>query len=325
VQKFLGRPFIGADAPFGCSLIDAMTVRQSVFAFHPAGSALLLLTLALLSGVASAEDCVVAGAPKAAAVPATPRPVVRGPVHAPVRPPVVRAPPIRPPVVRQPQPTDVNALATPKAQPQVQARPQPHTQARPLRPAGQRVVVHRKRPAAPASIAASEQAPKPVANNPVPTCAPLADPQTAPMAPLKEAPRFTPIDPPMRLVGEPSARQDPLEGIRTGLPGEGMAPPFQVAQLSPPIGGGGGGGGSPLPVLEKPASAKPPTGVIPPVGIIPPVELIPPVTDRPIDPGTPPDPDRPHPVPVPGSVWLVLAGLAGLLHQRCRSTPRPWS
>jgi hypothetical protein len=56
--------------------------------------------------------------------------------------------------------------------------------------------------------------------------------------------------------------------------------------------------------------------------IIPPVVIVPPLIDKPVDPWTPPNPDGPHPVPVPGSAWLLLAGLAGLLRQRCRALPR---
>jgi hypothetical protein len=83
--------------------------------------------------------------------------------------------------------------------------------------------------------------------------------------------------------------------------------------------GGGGGGGPQLPVVGKPA---PPLNPDPPGVFIPPVVVVPPPTDKPVDPWTPPDPDGPHPVPVPGSVWLVLAGVAGLLRQRCRAIPR---
>jgi hypothetical protein len=165
----------------------------------------------------------------------------------------------------------------------------------------------------------------------------VADPSDV-RARLRDASRFTPIEPSKRLLIEPSVRQDPLEGIRTGLPGVdpmppsldlmppgevALVPPFPVVRLPPPMGGGGGGGGGgvgpQLPVVGKPA---PPLNPNPPVAIIPPLVVVPPLIDKPVDPWTPPDPDGPHPVPVPGSVWLLLAGLAGLLRQRCRAMPR---
>jgi hypothetical protein len=173
-------------------LVHAMTVRRPVVAFHLPGSTALLLTLALLPGIASANDCVIAEAPKAAAVPVKPRPVVRAPVR------------------RPPPKTDVDALATPKAQPVAQAKPRQAT-----RP---RAVVHRKRPAATANLAAAEQAKKPATRSGT-ACAPTADPQAAVKAPLVDVARFTPIDPPTRLLSESNAVQTPLEGIRTGLPG----------------------------------------------------------------------------------------------------------
>ena len=300
-----------------------MTVHQPVARFHLPGSALLLLTLALLPGGARADDCGIVAAPKTAAAPAKPRPAVR------------------PPVRRPPPPTVVGASGPPKAQPAAQAKPQS-----PTRP---RAEVLRKRPPATAKLAASRQAPKPAVKA-VPNCTPVADPSDV-RSRLRDASRFTPIDPPKRLLIEPSVRQDPLEGIRTGLPGVDLvppsldlvppgevalvpplqlalvppfqmelAPPFPVVLLPPPMGGGGGGGGeSQLPVVEKPA---PPLNPNPPGVIIPPVVLVPPLIDKPVDPWTPPNPDGPHPVPVPGSVWLLLAGLAGLLRQRCRALPR---
>jgi len=276
-----------------------MTVHQPVARFYLPSSA-VLLTFALLPGLVSADDCVTAVAPRAVTAPTKPRPVVR------------------PPVRRPPPSTEVGALATPKAQPVAQDKPQ--------QPARPRVVIHRKRPPASAKLVASEQAPKPVTKA-VPTCTPVADPLAEVRSPLKDAPRFTPIDPPTRLLIVPNVVQEPLEGIRTGLPGEGLAPPFQVALVPPSIGGGGGGGGggSQLPAVEKPApplNPNPPVVIIPPLVIVPPELIDPPVTDKPIDPGTPPDPDGTHPVPVPGSVWLVLAGLTGLLRQRWRVMPR---
>jgi hypothetical protein len=173
----------------------------------------------------------------------------------------------------------------------------------------------------------------------------VADPSDV-RARLRDASRFTPIEPSKRLLIEPSVRQDPLEGIRTGLPGVdpmppsldlmppgevalvppvqmALVPPFPVVLLPPPMGGGGGGGGGgvgpQLPVVGKPA---PPLNPNPPVVIIPPLVVVPPLIDKPVDPWTPPDPDGPHPVPAPGSVWLLLAGLAGLLRQRFRAMPR---
>jgi len=99
-----------------------------------------------------------------------------------------------------------------------------------------------------------------------------------------------------------------------------LVPPFPGVLVPPPMGGGGGGAGAPqLPIVEKPA---PPFNPSPPGVISPPVVIVPPLIDKPVDPLTPPDPDGPHPVPVPGSVWLVLAGVAGLLRQRCRALPR---
>lgn len=318
VQKFLGRPFVGAEAPSGRSLSCAMTVHQPVARFHLSGSALLLLTLALLPGKADAEDCVAAAAPKTATAAAKPRPAVR------------------PPVRRPPPPTEAGALAIPKAQPAAQAKSQS-----PTRP---RAVIQRKRPPATAKLAASGQAPKPVAKA-VPTCTPVADPSDV-RSRMGDVSRFTPIDPSKRLLIEPSVRQDPLEGIRTGLPGVdpmppsldltppgevalvppvqmALVPPFPVVLLPPPMGGGGGGGGGgvgpQLPVVGKPA---PPLNPNPPVAIIPPLVVVPPLIDKPVDPWTPPDPDGPHPVPAPGSVWLLLAGLPGLLRQRCRAMPR---
>jgi hypothetical protein len=288
VHKFLGIPFVGADAPSSSLLIVAMTVRQSAALRHLPSTCALLVALALIPGFASADDCVLAAAPKAAVPPAKPRPLVRA-------------------VVKRPPPAvDLNALAEPKSQPVGQAKPQP--------PARPRVVVHRKRPSATANLAASQQsAPKPAANA-VPSCTPVADPQAAVRAPLLDAPRFTPIDPPTRLLSESSVRQDPLEGIRTGLPGEGLGPSFPIALLPTPP-----GGGSQIPTVEKPAPVYPPISPIPPVEpippivTIPPVDPIPPVTDKPVD------PEAPHPVPVPGSVWLVLAGLGALLRQRRRA------
>jgi hypothetical protein len=309
-----------------------MTVHQPVARFHLPGSALLLVTLALLPGVAKADDCVIAPAPqtaatpKTAAAPAKPRPVVR-------------------PAVRRPPPlTEVGVPGAPKAQPAAQAKPQSPTR--------QRVVVQRKRPSPNAKLVASEQAPTPVPKADA-TCTPVADPPEG-RSRMKEAPRFTPIDPPTRPPSMPSVRRDPLEGIRTGLPGVdpmppsldpmppsldlvppsadlvppgevALAPPYQmtlvppspVVLLPPPMGGGGGGGPE-LPLVEKPA---PPLNPNPPGLTIPPLVIVPPETDRPIDPGTPPDPEQPHPVPIPGSVWLVLVGLAGVFRQRCRALP----
>ncbi len=270
-----------------------MTVRQSAVPRYLPGATVLLATLALTPGFARADDCVAAATPKSALVlPATPRPPVR--------------PPVRPAVRRPPAAIDRNALTAPKAQPVGQAKPQ--TAARP------RVVVHRKRPPATASLAASQQAAPRSVSKGVPTCTPVADPQAAVRAPLIDAPRFTSIDPPTRLLSESSVRQDPLEGIRTGLPGEGFGPSFPIALLptSP-------GNGSQLPATEKPAPVYPPSRPttpvepIPPVVTVPPVEPIPPVTDKPVDPETP------HPVPAPGAVWLVLAGLGALLCQRRRA------
>ncbi len=269
-----------------------MTVRQSAALLHLPSTCSLLVALALIPGFASADDCVVAAAPKAVVMPAKPRP------------------PVRPVVKRPPSSVDLNALAEPKSQPVGQGKQQP--------PARPRVVVHRKRPPATANLAASQQsAPKPAAKA-VPSCTPVADPQAAVRAPLIDSPRFTPIDPPTRLLSESSVRQDPLEGIRTGLPGEGLGPSFPIALLPTPP-----GGGSQIPTVEKPAPVNPPVyppiapippvDPIPPVVTIPPVDPIPPVTDKPVD------PDAPHPVPVPGSVWLVLAGLGALLRQRCRA------
>lgn len=266
-----------------------MTVRQSASVPYLLSATALVVALALAPGFAIADDCVVAAAPKAAVVAAKPRP--------PVRPAIKRAPPA----------IDLNALAEPTSQPVGQAKPNP--------PARPRVVVHRKRPPATANLAASQQsAPKPAAKA-VPTCTPVADPQAALRAPLIDAPRFTPVDPPTRLLSESSVRQDPLDGIRTGLPGEGFGPSFPIALLPTPP-----GGGSQLPVAEKPAPVYPPVYPIPtppvdltPPGVTnPPVDLIPPITDKPID------PEAPQPVPAPGSVWLVLAGLGALLRQRYR-------
>ena len=275
-----------------------MTVRQFASVPYLLSASALMAALALAPVFASADDCVVAVAPKAAVVAAKPRP--------PVRPAVKRAPPA----------IDLNALAEPTTQPVGQAKPD--------RPARPRVVVHRKRPPATANLAASQQAASKPAVKAVPACTPVADPQAALRAPLLDAPRFTPIDPPTRLLSESSVRQDPLEGIRTGLPGEGFGPSFPIALLPTPP-----GGGSQVPVAEKPAPVYPfgptppvdlvpPGGTNPPVDLIPPgvtnppVDLIPPVTDKPID------PEAPQPVPAPGSVWLVLAGLGALLRQRYR-------
>jgi len=288
VQKFLGLPSVGADAPSSSLLILAMTVRQSAALLHLPSTCALLVALALIPGFASADDCVVAAVPKAAVVPAKPRP------------------PVRPVVKRPPSAGDLKALTEPKSPPVGQAKP--HAPSRP------RVVVQRKRPPATASLAASfPSAPKPAAKA-VPTCTPVADQQTAVRSPLIDSPRFTPIEPPTRLLSEPSVRQDPLEGIRTGLPGEGLGPSFPIALLPPPP-----GNGSQVPVTEKPATVYPPIGSIPPpepippVVTIPPVEPIPPVTDKPVD------PEAPHPVPAPASVWLVLAGVVALLRNRCRA------
>jgi hypothetical protein len=274
-----------------------MTVRQSASVPDLLSASALMVALALAPGFASADDCVVAVAPKAAVVAAKPRP--------PVRPAVKRAPPA----------IDLNALAEPTSQPDGQAKPN--------KPARPRVVVHRKRPPANANLAVSQQAASKPAIRAVPTCTPVADPQAALRSALIDSPRFTPVDPPTRLLSESIVRQDPLEGIRTGLPGEGLRPSFPIALLPTPP-----GGGSQLPVAEKPApvfpiptppvdllppgTTNPPVDLIPPGTTNPPVDLIPPITDRPID------PEAPQPVPAPGSVWLVMAGLGALLRQRYR-------
>lgn len=262
-----------------------MTVRQSASVPYLLSATALVVALALAPGFASADDCVVAAAPKGAVVAAKPRPQVR--------PAVKRAPPA----------IDRNALV----------EPTPVGQAKPNAPARPRVVVHRKRPPATANLAASQQsAPKPAAKA-VPTCTtPVADPQAALRAPLIDAPRFTPVDPPTRLLSESSVRQDPLEGIRTGLPGEGFGPSFPIALLPTPP-----GGGSQVPVAEKPAPVYP-FGPTPPVGLVPPGVTNPPVDLTPPNTGQPIDPEAPQPVPAPGSVWLVLAGLGALLRQRYR-------
>jgi hypothetical protein len=275
-------------------LIDAMTVRQSTVPPYLPSVAALLMALALAPGLASAEDCVAAATPKSAVVPATPRP------------------PVRPAIRRAPPSVGGNALAVPASGPQGQAKPRP--------PARPRVVVHHKRPPATANLAASQQSAQRPAAKAVPSCTPVADPQAAVRAPLIDAPRFTPVDPPTRLLSESSVRQDPLERIRTGLPGESLGPSIPIALLPRPP-----GGGSQVPVAEKPAPVRPPIGptapvdpstpvvTIPPVVTNPPVDPIPPVTDKPVD------PEAPHPVPLPGSVWLVLAGLGALFRQRCRA------
>lgn len=251
-----------------------MTVRQSASPLYLFSATALMVELALGPGLATADDCVVAVAPKAAVVAAKPR--------LPVRPAVKRAPPA----------IDLNALAKPKP------------------PARPRVV--RKRPPATAKLAASQQSAPKAAATAVPTCTPVADPQAALRSPLLDAPRFTPIDPPTRLLIESSVQQDPLEGIRTGLPGEGLGRSFPIALLPTPS-----GGGLQLPGAENPAPVNP-IGPTPPVALIsagatnPPVDLLPPTTDKSID------PEAPQPVLAPGSVWLVLAGLGALLRQRYR-------
>lgn len=261
-----------------------MTVRQSASPLYLFSATALMVELALEPGLATADDCVVAVAPKAAVVAAKPR--------LPVRPAVKRATPA----------IDLNALAEPTSPPVGLAKPKP--------PARPRVV--RKRPPATAKLAASQQSAPKAAATAVPTCTPVADPQAALRSALLDAPRFTPIDPPTRLLIESSVRQDPLEGIRTGLPGEGLGRSFAIALLPTPS-----AGALQLPGAENPAPVYP-IGPTPPVALIPagatnpPVDLLPPTTDKSID------PEAPQPMPAPGSVWLVLAGLGALLRQRYR-------